>query len=171
MIGNAWMASALCVALGVSAIVVDDARYQARPAVSQSLSIQPPSEPLLHRVADRDPLPLTPRAGWKVVASKGTAGKGKAIWAHLASYRSRARAMKGWAELRKTHYPLLEGVRGPRRARDAAQGQGCLLPDRLRRPRQPRGRTVALHPASQGRPILHAAPPRALRRAERYRQA
>ena len=131
MIGNAWMASALCVALGVSAIVVDDARYQTRPAVSQSLSIRPASDPLLHRVADRDPLPLTPRAGWKVAASKGTAGKGKAIWAHLASYRSRARAMKGWAELRKTHYPLLEGcavhvARGtPRKGKGVYYRIGC----------------------------------------------
>ena len=101
MIRNFWLAPVLCVALALSAIAADQA-HDRTPVVSQQLSLRP--------VADKDPLPLTPRAGWQEVKSNAGAKRDRRrIWAHLASYRSRARALKGWAELRRSHYPLLEG--------------------------------------------------------------
>ena len=109
MIRNFWLAPVLCVALALSAIAADQAQDRT-PAVSQQLSLQPAPTGALRLVADRDPLPLTPHAGWRQVKSNaGTKGDRRPIWAHLASYRSRARALKGWAELRRSHYPLLEG--------------------------------------------------------------
>lgn len=132
MIWHAWAAPALFVALGLGAIAVDDVASNGAPVASRQLLHQPGDSPAMTRVADGDPMPLTRRAGSTQTASRaGANATGRQIWAHLASYRSRARAMKGWAELRRTHYPLLEGcaarvTRGtPRKGKGVYYRLGC----------------------------------------------
>lgn len=108
MIRNVWIAPILCVAIGLSAIAADQVRDDQGPTATHHLITDPIRPAGFEQQAAGDPLPLTPMARVQPV-SAGAKRKTGPIWAHLASYRSRTRAMKGWAELRRTHYPLLEG--------------------------------------------------------------